>query len=88
MIKNLGLELQESVDKWEQLGKDLEQLIPASMPKSDAAITQTPLPLLEEWATETEKQLNPLMRTDKRDTGNMQARTTKLQATFGRPQKR
>ncbi len=60
MIKNLGLELQESVDKWEQLGKDLETLIPANMPKSAASITQTPLPLLEEWANETEKQLNPL----------------------------
>jgi very-short-patch-repair endonuclease len=60
MIKNLGLELQESVDRWEQLYKDLEQLIPVSMPKSATAITQTPLPLLEEWATETEKQLNPL----------------------------
>ena len=40
--------------------KDLESLIPTNMPKSAAAITQTPLPLLEEWATETEKQLNPL----------------------------
>ena len=30
------------------------------MPKSDDAIAQTPLPLLEEWATETEKQLNQL----------------------------
>jgi len=28
MIKNLGLELQQSVDKWEQLSKELEQLIP------------------------------------------------------------
>ena len=60
MIKNLGLELQESVDKWEQLGKGLEQLIPASTPQSDVAISQTPLLLLEEWATETEKQLNSL----------------------------
>ena len=30
------------------------------MPKSDAPITQTPLPMLEEWANETEKQLTPL----------------------------
>jgi hypothetical protein len=60
MIKNLGLELKESVDRWEQLVKDLEELIPASMPKSSAAITQTPLPMLEEWATETERQLTPL----------------------------
>jgi hypothetical protein len=60
MIKNLGLELQESVDKWEQQGKDVESLIPAKMPKSDAPITQTSITLVEEWAHETEKQLNPL----------------------------
>ena len=60
MIKNLGLELQESVDKWEQLGKDLEALMPANLPNSAVPITQTPLPLLEEWTNETEKQLNPL----------------------------
>ncbi len=56
MIKNLGLELEVSVDKWEQQLKGLEPLIPASLPKSSAAITQTSLPLLDEWATETEKQ--------------------------------
>ena len=60
MIKNLGLELEESVDKWEQQAKDLESLIPAKMPKSDAPITQTFLTLVEEWANETEKQLNQL----------------------------
>ena len=61
MIKNLGLELQDSVDKWEQQVKDLEQLIPANMPKSGAALTQTPLPLLDEWISETEKELIPLI---------------------------
>jgi hypothetical protein len=60
MIKNLGLELQESVVKWEQQSKDVESLIPPSMPKSDQAITQTSLLLLEEWANDTEKQLTPL----------------------------
>jgi hypothetical protein len=60
MIKNLGLELQESVDRWEQQSKDVESLIPPSMPKSDAPIKQTSLSLLEEWANETEKQLNPI----------------------------
>jgi hypothetical protein len=60
MIKNLGLELQESVDKWEQQGKDVESLIPEKMPKSDAPITQTSLTLVKEWANETEKQLNIL----------------------------
>jgi hypothetical protein len=60
MIKNLGLELQESVDKWEQQTKDFESFIPAKMPKSDAPITQTSLTLVEEWADEIEKQLIPL----------------------------
>ncbi|HEX7482211.1 MAG TPA: DUF4011 domain-containing protein, partial [Candidatus Bathyarchaeia archaeon] len=60
MIKNLGLELQESVDKWEQQAKELESLIPTKMPKSEAPLTQTSLMLVEEWANETEKQLNPL----------------------------
>ena len=68
MIKNLGLELQESVDKWEQQSKDVESLIPAKMPKSDAPITQTSLTLVEEWANETEKQLNPLNTSHKPDT--------------------
>ena len=78
MIKNLGLELQESVDKWEQHGKDLEQLIPLNMPKSGAAITQTQLTQIEEWATETEKQFTPLKHKDKRNPGNLQARAPKL----------
>ena len=60
MIKNLGLELQESVDKWEQQAKELESLIPTKMSKSEAPLTQTSLTLVEEWANETEKQLNPL----------------------------
>ena len=60
MIKNLGEELRVSVEKWEQLAKDLEALTPTNLPKSDAALAQTPLPLLEEWATETEKQLTAL----------------------------
>jgi hypothetical protein len=60
MIKNLGLELQESVDKWEQQAKDIESLIPLKMPKSDAPITQTSLTMIEEWSNETEKHLNPL----------------------------
>ena len=59
MIKNLGMELQESVGKWEQLLKDVESLIPASMTKSGAAITQTPLPLLEEWAERNRKATDP-----------------------------
>jgi len=61
MIKNLGLELQDSVDKWETQTKDVESLIPIKMPKSDASINLTSLSLLEEWANGTEKQLTPLI---------------------------
>ncbi len=43
MIKNLGLDLQESVGKWEQQAKEVESLIPQKMPKSDAPISQTSL---------------------------------------------
>ncbi len=60
MIKNLGLDLQALIVKWEQQVKDLESLIPSNTPNSNVSIIQTPLPLLEEWANETEKQLNPL----------------------------
>jgi very-short-patch-repair endonuclease len=60
MIKNLGEELQASVAKWEQQANEMALLVPPNMPKSDAPITQTLLPLLEEWATETEKQLTAL----------------------------
>ena len=61
MIKNLGLDLQESVGKWEQQAKDVESLIPQKIPKSDATISQASLNVLEEWAAETEKQFNPLI---------------------------
>ena len=61
MIKHLGQELQETVERWEQQLKEVQSLIPANLPKADKAITQTSLPLLEEWATETEKQLTPLL---------------------------
>ena len=60
MIKNLGQELHDSVEKWEHQIKDVETLLPLNMPKSDKAIAETPLPLIEEWATETEKLLTPL----------------------------
>ncbi len=46
MIKNLGLELAESIDRWEQLLKDVEPLIPVNIPKSLSAISATPLPYL------------------------------------------
>src|SRR5208337_4377468 len=60
MIKNLGLELQESTAKWEQQLNDYQLFTPSNVPKSTTTITQTPLALIEEWASETEKQLSSL----------------------------
>ncbi len=65
MIKNLGLELQETVDRWQQLAKEVDPYMPTIMPKSEVSITQTSLSLIEEWATETEKLLNLLNTTTK-----------------------
>ena len=83
MIKNLGLELAESVQRWEQQSKDLEVLLPATLPKSLSPITATPLTLLELWGAETEKQLSSLLHSDKRDIDHVQARAKELQAAFG-----
>jgi hypothetical protein len=57
MIKNLGQELKGSAERWESQAKEVEALLPGKIAKSDAAVTETPLPLLEEWAAEAEKQL-------------------------------
>ena len=65
MIKNLGLELQGAVDKWEQQSKDVESMVPPSLPKSEAAVNWTPLSALEEWIGETEKQLTQLINLTK-----------------------
>jgi hypothetical protein len=60
MIRNLGLELSESVDRWEQQRKELEAFIPTNLPGSSLSISDTSLPVIEEWATEVKKQLNAL----------------------------
>jgi very-short-patch-repair endonuclease len=60
MIKNLGEELQTTVAKWEVQAKEIEAYLPAVLPKSEVAPAETALSLLEEWAVETEKQLQHL----------------------------
>ncbi len=60
MIKNIGMELHETVDKWEQLNKEVETLMPANMPGLASIIQEAPLLQLEEWANQAEKQLNIL----------------------------
>ncbi len=62
MIKNLGEELRESVAKWEHQVKDVEELLPQTVPASQAALEETPLPLVEEWASESEKALLDLCK--------------------------
>ena len=60
MIKNLGVELEESVGKWEKQIKEFDELIPSLLPKSEASITLTPLSVLEDWLNETDKRLTEL----------------------------
>ena len=57
MIKNLGEDLQNMITKWEQQTKEFDALLPKVIPKSEHPLTETVLPILESWATETEKQL-------------------------------
>ncbi len=60
MIKNLGQELKDALEKWERQTEEMKPLLPEKLSKSDAAIVDTSLPLIEEWASEVEKQLTPL----------------------------
>ena len=60
MIKNLGLEIQDSIAKWEQQKIEVESLIPSKIPKSEESIVQTPLQQLEDWAIEIERHLIPI----------------------------
>lgn len=61
MIKNMGLELEDSVSKWSQQVKDLEAFIPQKLPKSEASVDWVSLTALEEWTAEIEKHLNTLL---------------------------
>ena len=88
MIKNLGLELQESAEKWEQQLKDYHPSYHQAFPNRQPSYLETPLPLLEEWASETEKQLSPLCELTNQTLATSKAGTPKLQAAVGRPQKR
>jgi superfamily I DNA and/or RNA helicase len=66
VINRIGSELQESLDRWDQLAKELNDLLPInSLPNSSLSVYETPLVLLQEWAKITEKQLNPLLEKTK-----------------------
>ena len=60
MIKNLGEELRDSIEKWEHQVKEIELMLPQNMPKSEKPFMDTSLPLLSEWVDETERLLVPL----------------------------
>ena len=65
MIKHLGEELRDSVDKWERQAAEVAELIPQVMPKSEKPLAETPLPRIEEWAVEVETLLAPLCKLTK-----------------------
>ncbi|MDQ1280943.1 MAG: hypothetical protein QG670_2206 [Thermoproteota archaeon] len=60
-LKRIGDQLEESVIKWDQTVTNLVSLTSFSnMPNPKIAIQQTPIKILREWASETEKQLTLL----------------------------
>ncbi len=61
MIKHLGDELSDSIAEWEQNGKDLNSLIPKIVPNSNLPFDQNLFSQIDEWAKETETQLNNLL---------------------------
>jgi hypothetical protein len=61
VIKQIGNELHDSFDKWDQLVKELSSLLPMSrMPNSSLPLYETPLAMLQEWANSVEKHLSAL----------------------------
>jgi len=57
-MKQNGKELEESMDKWDQMVRELGSLIPAyHMPGSTLSIYQTPFAKLQDWTRETESKL-------------------------------
>jgi hypothetical protein len=60
-IKQVGNELQDSFEKWRQLTEELGSLLPMShVPNSSLSLYETPIDMLQEWASSVEKQLDAL----------------------------
>jgi hypothetical protein len=58
VIRQLGNELKESFEKWDQLAKELSSLLPMScLPNSSLPLYETPIAMLREWASSVEKHL-------------------------------
>jgi hypothetical protein len=61
VIRQIGNELQDSFEKWDQLAKELSSLLPMScVPNSSLPLYETPIAMLQEWANSVEKQLGAL----------------------------
>jgi hypothetical protein len=58
IIQQLGNELEESFEKWDQLAKELGSLLPTTrLPTSSLPLYETPITMLQDWASSIEKQL-------------------------------
>ncbi len=58
IIRQIGNELQDSFEKWDQLAKELSSLLPMScLPNSSLPLYETPMAILQEWANSVKNQL-------------------------------
>ncbi len=58
IIRQLGIELKESFEKWSQLAEELSSLLPTSrLPNSSLPLYETPITMLQDWVSTVEKQL-------------------------------
>jgi hypothetical protein len=61
VIKQIGNEIHDSFEKWNQLAEELRSLLPLSrVPNSNLPLYETPLAMLQEWASSVETRLAAL----------------------------
>jgi hypothetical protein len=61
VIKQIGNEIHDSFEKWNQLAEELRSLLPLSrVPNSSLPLYETPLAMLQEWASSVETRLAAL----------------------------
>jgi hypothetical protein len=66
VIRQLGNELEELFEKWDQRAKELSSLLPTPrLPTSNLPLYETPITLLQEWASSVEKPLAVLCEVTK-----------------------
>lgn len=59
-IKKASNELNESVEKWQNLTRELVNIIPVHLPNSNLSIDQTQLNSVEEWTNKIAEHLTPI----------------------------